>query len=772
MELYLHIGLEHVGVSRIQSLLDEKRERLQTKGVLIPSNLGGKNHTRLFMAVLNPDHIDPLRQLRGAVTPESQQTLRNSVIKHIEHEISRHSPKKLILTASQFGTVLCYREEIARLAEICRRFSDKITVVAHVDAQARILTRHYEYQLKEGRELSLAQEMSIANAGRWWDAAMAARALDAPFPALSPEIQAPPFWLDYTKLVDVWEAEFGKGSMRLRPYSPDVVWSANVAEEARASFDLPNFGKPKAAPRPAAMSSASLTRMRMLNGVVNKLLRSGEHIDRSLRQSLISGVLIDGPPMDHSDIGSISATFKDQNNALSKIYPELATALAAEVDEPSVTWTEADPKFGFRPTQYLAAQLHRITAATHQRDARIEEKRTLKLSQSGEKLLPPLARQNYLNLRQSQFAPHNNLPPRNEEDMAAPYFQVPMRPLRNNVSGNVIVGCMKNEAPYILEWIAYHRAIGVDKFLIYTNGCEDGTDEILGRLQELGVIEHRLNNDWKGKSPQQHALNRALEEPVVRQADWVIHIDVDEFINVRCGNGTLADFFARVPDATNVAMTWRLFGHNGVATLEDDLVISQFETCAPKYCPKPHTSWGFKTMMKNIGAYEKLSCHRPNRLVEKNAKRVKWVNGSGEEITQGFKEAGWRSTQKSVGYDLLQLNHYALRSAEGFLVKRQRGRALHVDRTVGLNYWIRMDWSDHRDITIQRNIPRVQAEMQELLRDDALAQFHKNGLAWHRAKIEELHGVPEFEEIYQFALTTNLPELERVAFSLALDMES
>ncbi|MCB1331899.1 MAG: glycosyltransferase family 2 protein, partial [Maritimibacter sp.] len=90
--------------------------------------------------------------------------------------------------------------------------------------------------------------------------------------------------------------------------------------------------------------------------------------------------------------------------------------------------------------------------------------------------------------------------------------------------------------------------------------------------------------------------------------EWVIHIDVDEFINIRVGDGTLADFFARVPDATNVAMTWRLFGHNGVERFEDKLVIDQFDQAAPKYCPKPHTAWGFKTMTKNIGAYEKLSC--------------------------------------------------------------------------------------------------------------------------------------------------------------------
>ncbi len=145
---------------------------------------------------------------------------------------------------------------------------------------------------------------------------------------------------------------------------------------------------------------------------------------------------------------------------------------------------------------------------------------------------------------------------------------------------------MKNEAPYIVEWVAYHRAMGVDNFLIYTNDCSDGTSEILDRLQELGVLQHRNNDKWKGNSPQQYALNQALKEGVIKNAEWIIHIDVDEFINVRCGNGTLADFFAAAPDATNVAMTWRLFGHNGITDLADEFVIDQFDTCAPKFCPQ------------------------------------------------------------------------------------------------------------------------------------------------------------------------------------------
>jgi hypothetical protein len=331
---------------------------------------------------------------------------------------------------------------------------------------------------------------------------------------------------------------------------------------------------------------------------------------------------------------------------------------------------------------------------------------------------------------------------------------------------------MKDEAPYVLEWIAYHRAIGIDHFLIYSNDCSDGTAQMLDRLQAMGLVQHRNNDRWKGNSPQQCALNLALKEPVLQRADWIIHIDVDEFINVRTGNGTLDDFLQHVPDATNIAMTWRLFGHNGITRLSEGFVIDQFDRCAPKYCPKPHTVWGFKTMSRNIGAYAKLSCHRPNKLDKARRGEVRWVNGSGADMTREVAENGWRNSKASIGYDLLQLNHYALRSIESFLIKRRRGRALHVDRTIGLNYWIRMDWSDVRDITIKRNLPRLQSGHAALLADDTLARLHREGLAWHQAKAAELRGLPDFADLFRQASDLKLTETERVAYALALDMES
>ena len=53
-----------------------------------------------------------------------------------------------------------------------------------------------------------------------------------------------------------------------------------------------------------------------------------------------------------------------------------------------------------------------------------------------------------------------------------------------------------------------------------------------------------------------------------------------------------------------------------------------------------------------------------------------------------------------------------------------------------------------------------------------LRDWHDQGFAWHRAKADELHGMPEFEDLYQQALTLKLTETERVAYALTLDMET
>ena len=42
------------------------------------------------------------------------------------------------------------------------------------------------------------------------------------------------------------------------------------------------------------------------------------------------------------------------------------------------------------------------------------------------------------------------------------------------------VTCVKNEGPFLLEWIAFNRLIGVTDFLFYSNDCTDGSTRLVG----------------------------------------------------------------------------------------------------------------------------------------------------------------------------------------------------------------------------------------------------------------------------------------------------
>lgn len=780
MRIVLHIGLEQVGAARLQDVLAAKREQLLAKGVLFPRSVGAKNHTRLFMAVTDPDHIDPLRHNRGYGPEDQQKRLFDSVARGLVAEAETHKPDLMILSASQLGSTLSRASEIARLKALLSPLSDDIRIVAHVDEQARLLARHYAAQVMEGRAAALDLELDMAGSADWWDDALLDGHEIRPDKGQYQETQCPAFWLDYPRLIDEWETVFGSGTVSLRPFDPGLFYSENVTQELRDAFGIDaQIGKARAATPPPPPSAAYVTRARQLNNLLLRLLaRSDRLISRKLWKSLLDELAVSGDAIDPGAFAAISDGFAASNATLCTANPALASALTPP--PPAPEWEEADPTNGFRASQYLLAFMPRIDRATRaekraRREAQVTQAtqrqarkpQAAGISDAAVAHMPPLAVQNFVKLQRSSFKPHNNIGQVDEENTAPPFAPAAPAQIRT-----VIVGCMKNEAPYILEWIAYHRAIGVTDFLIYTNDCTDGTDAILSRLQDMGIVQHRNNDNWNGNSPQQYALDKALDEPVLRNADWIAHIDVDEFINIRCGNGTLDDFRAAVPDATNVAMTWRLFGHSGVTDLADRFVIEQFARCAPRYCPKPHTVWGFKTLFRNDGAYGKLSCHRPNKLSEDKADQVKWVNGSGRDMTHEALKNGWRSSKKSIGYDLIQLNHYALRSAESFLVKRQRGRALHVDRSIGLNYWIRMDWNDHRDLTIQRNTPRTRAEYDRLMKDDTLRNLHQTGLDWHRAKADELHAMPEFQDLYEQAISVKLTATERVAWALALDIES
>lgn len=764
-EVILHIGLPGVHPERVQQALEAARDRMARGGAVFPRSPGRANHVRLWMAATDPARPCHLRAARGHADPAAQEALREKLVAQLRAECAEAD--RVVLSCVQLPWLIDPVER-GRLREMLSPLG-RVTVLAHLAPQAHAMAALIEEQARLGRTRGPEVEDGLKGAADWWAEARAAMPERDAAARSFPEVEGPAPWLDYGALKAAWEGTFGDGAFRALPYDEDR-WRDDMPGVLAEGFGLTEL--PARAPdwtAPARPSAATLARSFAINRGLAAFEAKGMSVGPRMRSALLADIAVDGPPFEAARLGA-AAKAAARRNGETGVKPAGPRAKAFRPPEAGQ---------GFRASAWLLAWRGRIEAAARA-DAQEKGRAAVaalatiaadpggaRLTPAAERLLPPLAKKTFPDLARGRFAPHDRMSPANEGAAPAPWPEVPRAP---DGRPFVVVGCMKDEAPYIVEWVAHHRAVGFDGFLIYTNGCTDPTDAMLGRLMEMGVVEHRLNDDWKGNSPQQYALNRAMREPLIEGAEWVAHIDVDEFVNVRAGDGTIQWFLDQVPGATNVAMTWRLFGNGGVRDLVDRPVTEQFEWAAPKFLPKPHTGWGFKTLTKMTGAYAKLSCHRPNKLAD-GASAV-WVNGSGKRMAASYAEAGWRSDLKSVGYDLLQLNHYALRSAESFLVKRQRGRALHVDRAIGLNYWVRMDWSDVRDRTIQANGPRVRAEIDRLMADPELARLHAEGVAWHRERAEALRAVPEFRELWDRALEIELTPTERVAWALALDMES
>ena len=333
----------------------------------------------------------------------------------------------------------------------------------------------------------------------------------------------------------------------------------------------------------------------------------------------------------------------------------------------------------------------------------------------------------------------------------------------------VIVTSMKNEGCFILEWIAYHMSIGVTHFLVYTNDCDDPTNAVLDRLGALGIVTRKDNpfNKEAGQKPQRGALNDAIDMAVVKQADWVGVIDVDEFVNIHVGDGTFAALLEAAGDPNVISMTWRFFGNQGVHAYEDHWQTEQFTACAPLYIPKPRLGWGFKSFYRPDGPFGKIGVHRPLDLDEDRAGEVRWVNGAGRVMPDRVvRKNEWFSRKDTIGYDMVTLNHYVLRSAESFLVKRQRGRINHVDQDQGVAYWCNRNYATETDRSILAHLPRARAVWTRLLADPELARLHDEAVAWHRGRIAMLMAEPEYRALYDAITDPTLPDAiwrERVA---------
>ena len=83
------------------------------------------------------------------------------------------------------------------------------------------------------------------------------------------------------------------------------------------------------------------------------------------------------------------------------------------------------------------------------------------------------------------------------------------------------------------------------------------------------------------------------------------------------------------------------------------------------------------------------------------------MDGAGRRLPDMFKTQKIFSNFMQDNCALVQLNHYPLGAMQSYILKRDRGRAVHSDHVLGVGYWVERNFNQVKDQTIAGIWPRV-----------------------------------------------------------------
>jgi hypothetical protein len=173
--------------------------------------------------------------------------------------------------------------------------------------------------------------------------------------------------------------------------------------------------------------------------------------------------------------------------------------------------------------------------------------------------------------------------------------------------GTILLATMRDEAPFILEWVAYHQAIGFERIIVFSNDCSDGTDQVFGALEAAGQIIHVPHKPAPEKLVAEQISQYVLEYELIPDGDWVIWLDADEFLNIHEGQGTVSDLIAATGSARGMCISWRVFGDTGQDSFSGSFIAEPFTSCA-----EPEEAWqNVKTLFRMGSDVVEFFQHKP-----------------------------------------------------------------------------------------------------------------------------------------------------------------
>ncbi len=236
-----------------------------------------------------------------------------------------------------------------------------------------------------------------------------------------------------------------------------------------------------------------------------------------------------------------------------------------------------------------------------------------------------------------------------------------------------IAAIVRNEACYLLEWLAFHLVQGVQLFRIYDNNSDDGTGALLRSLAAAVPIEYVAWREMYSDLGQREMYRRAAES-LAGRTDFVATIDIDEFVGATSPGGLAAALAPFGPDVGAIAMNQRVFGSSGETVFRPDLVTARLVR-------RGDDTYSEHFWFKTISRPEAVEHYDSVHSVRLRSGR--YVMTDGAPLRQDQPHPGVADRVPATD---IRFHHYSLKSAEEFRLKQARWRYREDAHPISKNY--------------------------------------------------------------------------------------
>ena len=306
-----------------------------------------------------------------------------------------------------------------------------------------------------------------------------------------------------------------------------------------------------------------------------------------------------------------------------------------------------------------------------------------------------------------------------------------------------VTACMKNEGPFVVEWVAHYLALGFHHVFVLTNDCDDGTDLILDRLAQLAPVTHIRNVVPEGGFAQETGMATLKASGLLDDVDWLLHADADELLYLHDSDPDIGRYLASLPPCDAVAFDWRFAGTD-LDVWPGGLVV---ENC-PLGAGALSEAEPFSKTIFRPGLFAFFSDHMPKMPTRPD---VVVRNSLGHELPNAAMFHPRKSRYIRGGIDHLswgraEMRHYALRAKDVFAIKALRGSGIHPrpqKYRVGSRFW---QLANRRDVALAADpawLGRVRGHLDRFMADPELSRLQADAIASVQRKLGQLKALTE-----------------------------